>query len=900
MIIDEELAQLRASVERYRIFFEQSYDAVFIHALTGEILDVNKRACEIYGFTREEALRLAIGDLSEGIAPYSQSDAIRWIEAARRDGPQRLQWRTRRFDGALFWAEVSLNALEVDGTVRVIASVRDISEIKNTEIALRASEEKFRLIMASMQDIVFTLDRDQKHTGVYGPWVQRAGFTPDYFLGKSAVELFGVEAGAIHAENNRKALAGEYVVYEWSAPGSGGRAYFQTSLSPIVSEAGEVIGIVGVGRNVTKQKAVEEAYLASEKAFRSLVENAPIGIYRSSPSGETLLANSALAKILGYESPEEMVRSHRAQSGYGNPEDRDVFVRLLEGGRQLRGYETVWKRRDGSLVDVRENARCVLNDQGEALYYEGTAEDITELKAAEEALRESESRFRSLASMANEGVMIHRSGLILEANDAAALILGLGDPSEIIGRNGPEIVNFTAESRERIRFHYENELDDAYEIEFTKPNGENVIAETWGRSIIYRDAPARLIYIRDITERRAAEGERERLQAQLNQAMKMESIGRLAGGVAHDFNNLLTAITGNVALAMMDVEQDSPLAEPLAEIENAARRAASLTQQLLAFSRKQVVEPRVLNVNEVIGSLRSMLTRLIGEDIDLKMMPGEPLDPVKIDPGQLEQIIVNLIVNARDAMPSGGKLLIETYNAVITEEDPRSQRGLKPGRYVGLSVADTGLGMSEEVQRKIFEPFFTTKPAGKGTGLGLATVYGIVKQAEGDIIVYSNSGKGSIFKILIPSTVRPDVVDEVPQGGSSLLTGSEVVLLVEDEEQVRMLASRYLQRLNYIVHEAGSGMEALEKAAEIDRIDLLLTDVVMPGMNGRQLADLLSSSHPEAEVLFTSGYTENVIVHHGMVDSEIHFIPKPYTPSALALKLREILDRRNASASGGE
>ena len=401
----------------------------------------------------------------------------------------------------------------------------------------------------------------------------------------------------------------------------------------------------------------------------------------------------------------------------------------------------------------------------------------------------------------------------------------------------------------------------------------------------------RLWSFRDITDREQAEEERGKLREQLQQAMKMEAVGRLAGGVAHDFNNLLTAIIGNVSLALMKLSPSDPAGGLLAEANKAAESAASLTQQLLAFSRKQIIKPKVLDLNILISDMNRMLVRLIGEDIDLKTVPGADLGLVKVDASQFEQILVNLAVNARDAMPEGGKLLIETVNVDLDAEYCARHPYVRPGRFVMLAVSDTGHGMSREVKKQIFEPFFTTKPKGTGTGLGLPTIYGVVKQARGSIEVYSEVGKGTTFKIYLPRDDAGDAGAPEPSLPMELLEGTETVLFVEDEEIVRDLGVRILKGLGYKVMQASNGDEAIARALEYgDRIDLLMTDVVMPGMHGRELANRLTGIRPETRVLFTSGYTDNAIVHHGVLDEGVAFIGKPYSPSALAKKVRDVLD----------
>ncbi|MFW5741562.1 MAG: ATP-binding protein, partial [Myxococcota bacterium] len=385
--------------------------------------------------------------------------------------------------------------------------------------------------------------------------------------------------------------------------------------------------------------------------------------------------------------------------------------------------------------------------------------------------------------------------------------------------------------------------------------------------------------------------EKDALRKQLAQAQKMESIGRLAGGVAHDFNNLLTAITGNISLAMLDISPEDPVCEVFNEVSRAAESAASLTRQLLAFSRKQQIEPKVLSLNDVIESSNKMLRRLIGEDIELVFEPAKDLWSVNIDPGQVEHILVNLVVNARDAMPDGGRLSLKTANVTLDDEYCRSHTYTLPGPYVMLQVADDGIGMDEQVLSQVFEPFFTTKAKGKGTGLGLATVYGAVKQNHGTIEVDSEPGRGSRFTIYLPRA-EGEAERISPLARSGMPSGTETVLVVEDEALVRGLAVRTLRRQGYRVHAFANGGEALMAVREMNEpIHLLMTDVIMPGVNGKVLAENIQAIVPDIQVLFTSGYTDDVISQHGVLQEGIEFIAKPYTPQSLAKRVRTVLDR---------
>ena len=395
-----------------------------------------------------------------------------------------------------------------------------------------------------------------------------------------------------------------------------------------------------------------------------------------------------------------------------------------------------------------------------------------------------------------------------------------------------------------------------------------------------------------LADRKRAEKEKTALEEQFRQSQKMEAIGQLAGGIAHDFNNLLTIISGYSEFSLSELKGDGDLRENLEEIKKAARRASDLTRQLLAFSRRQILEVKVLDLNIILRDLDKMLRRVIREDIELVTLLAGDLGRVKTDQGQIEQVIMNLAVNARDAMPSGGKLTIETTNVELDEEYPRSHIAVTPGRYIMVSVSDTGVGMTSEVKERVFEPFFTTKEKGKGTGLGLSTVYGIVKQSRGNIWVYSEPGHGTTFKIYLPQVDEPLEELKEKMKRKELPCGSETILVVEDDEDVRKLTVRILKGGGYRVLKASGGNEALLICEqEKEPIHLILVDVVMPGMSGRTLAERLALIHPEMKVLYMSGYTDNAIVHHGVLEEGIEFIQKPFTTDGLAKKVREVLDK---------
>jgi len=512
------------------------------------------------------------------------------------------------------------------------------------------------------------------------------------------------------------------------------------------------------------------------------------------------------------------------------------------------------------------------------------------VRLATQSLRESEERFRVLSEQSPLGMaLIDRQGRYEYVNPAFVSMFGYTLEEIPTGADWFRVAFPDPEVRAEVIRAWKEDLAGAGVGE-ARPRSFDVACKDGApKSIQFRpvslSSDRQFVIYEDVTRQRE-------LQAQLQQAMKMDAVGRLAGGVAHDFNNLLTVIIGNVSLALGKVQQSAPVAGILSEVNKAAERAARLTQQLLAFSRKQIIEPKILNFNDLIADLNAMLVRLIREDINIRILPGEDLGMVKIDAGQFQQVLVNLVVNARDAMPGGGAILIETSNAELDSTYCARHPYVKPGRYVMVTVSDTGHGMSKEVKSQIFEPFFTTKAKGSGTGLGLATTYGAVKQAGGSIEVYSEVGRGTTFRIYLPRVEGEpsEVVSADPP--QKLQGGTETVLLVEDEEIVRNLCARILEELGYRLLQAGSGDEAITLALGYgERIDLLLTDVVMPGMNGRELAGRLARIHPETRVLFTSGYTDNAIVHHGVLDEGVSFLGKPYSPLVLAKKVREVLDK---------
>jgi two-component system, cell cycle sensor histidine kinase and response regulator CckA len=518
---------------------------------------------------------------------------------------------------------------------------------------------------------------------------------------------------------------------------------------------------------------------------------------------------------------------------------------------------------------------------------------LQQISESQNAIRTSAERYRQLFETVTDGIMIAGShGRILEVNEAGCRQLGYSR-AEMLGLSLNDISARSADDIQRALRAVREKGHSFYQTAHKCKDGKTIPIELALTGIEYNGENAFLGVARDLTERQRIEDERQRLENQLQQAGKMESIGLLAGGVAHDFNNLLTTILGNVELALMDAPPDTPIGEMLQQIQQAGQSAAALTGQLLAFSRRQIIAPRVFDLNDLLSRMQKMLTRLIGEDVRLMMIEGPNLACLKADPGLVEQVIMNLTVNARDAMPNGGDLMIETANGTMDAEFAKRHPGSEPGKYVVLTVTDTGIGIPPELKERIFEPFFTTKPKGRGTGLGLATTYGAVKQSGGYIEVLSETGQGATFKVYFPQA--PEQPENASPATEPLAHGTETLLVVEDDPDVRQIAVRILAQLGYRVLSAANGQEALPLAGRFEgTIHLLVSDVVMPGLNGRQLAEQLLRRRPSMKVLYTSGYTEETIVHRGVLEDGISFLTKPYTPRALGDKVRAVLDQPGA------
>jgi len=623
--------------------------------------------------------------------------------------------------------------------------------------------------------------------------------------------------------------------------------------------------------------------------YQDMLMNAPIGIFTSTPEGRFVYANKALAQIFGYDSPGELIEATEdiGTQLYADTADRDEILRLVGESDDRLNHECRFVRRDGFQFWGSYSVRAVRGQTGDVTYYQGFLTDITGRKQE----RESLLRTQFAMDRAPDSILwVDDEGRIIYANDAACASMGY-TREELLTMTAFDIdPDFPLEKWEEHKEEVQRRGSMTFESRHRTKDGRLFPVEVSTNHFKFDERYLACAFDRDITERKRAEAEREKLQGQLLQSQKLEAIGILAGGVAHDFNNMLGAITGYAELTLNKMGPTDPFRKNLEKILDAGRRSANLTRQLLAFARKQTIEPILLDLNEAVGAILKMIRRLIGENVELTWLPGADPCTVKMDPSQLDQILINLCVNARDAMGEVGRVTIETAIVSLDEACREAHSYFVPGEYVLLAVSDDGCGMDRETLDHIFEPFFTTKGLGRGTGMGLATVYGIVKQNQGFINVYSEPGKGTTFRIYIPQhaggvmETKAAVPEDIP------LSRGESILIVEDDPTLLEMSTMLLQQLGYTVIPAATPNDAIRIAQQTHpEIHLLITDVIMPEMNGRDLADRLLAIRPKMKLLFMSGYTANVIAHQGVLDKGVNFIQKPFSVKDIAARVREVL-----------
>lgn len=769
-------------------------------------------------------------------------------------------------------------------------------ERRRTEETLRQSEQRYRALAESAQDFIFILNKDGSIQYVNRFGAKEFGYCQGEIIGKNMKEIFPPPVSERQWSNLQKVIeSGKPCNIEQPTRFPNRELWLNTSLIPLKNEGGEVTSILGISRDITERRRTEEEIRKLNQFLEAVIDNANIWVDVLDEKGNVLMWNKAAEAMSGYSRAEVIGNDKVWEWLYPEEKYRRGIVERVAAGLEKEesreGIETIIRTKSGAERVISWYSRNLSNEKGVLMGLIALGRDVTEQKRAEGALRESEETLRLFLN-ANPDTMllIDLQGTILVANES--LSKGLGKPiDEIIGFCLYDLLSEDIARTRKSHLDGVVRTGEAIRFEDTRMGRDY---ETFAYPVF--DGEGKVIKVAilgfDITMRKKMEQEIAKLQEQFRQVQKMEAIGHLAGGIAHDFNNLLTVIQGYSQISLMDLEEASPFRENIEEIRQAAERAAHLTRQLLAFSRKQVLEMKVLDLNSIVRNLDKMLRRVIGEDIELFLLSSEDPGRVKVDHGQIEQVLLNLAVNARDAMPSGGKLIIETAIVDLDEVYARTHVSVKPGRYVMLSMTDTGVGMSPDVLKQIFEPFFTTKERGKGTGLGLSTVYGIVKQSGGNIWVYSEPGKGTTFKIYLPKVDDPLEEPLEKRMRKELPGGGETILVVEDEQTVRKLTVKLLKQQGYKVLEAQHWEEALILCKESQYpIHLILTDVVMPEVNGPQLMERLKEVRRDFRVIYMSGYADNTIVKLGILDQGISFLQKPFTQDSLLHKVREVLDQ---------
>ncbi len=817
------------------------------------------------------------------------------------------EYRVVAPDGAVRWVHesVSVSRRDSDGGLALDAVVTDVTEHRAAERALRESEERFRRLIEQAGDAVFVQDHEGRLVDVNQQACDSLGYTREELLALPADALEQMVPSG-HSGVKESLADGRPVTLDTVQRRKDGTT-FPAEVRASGFEAGGRPLRLALVRDVTERHRAAEKLREQQALLSNIIAHIPISVFWKDRRSVYMGCNLNMARDVGRASPEEVVGLTDHDMPVAQAE-ADWYVRcdreVMASGKPLLDVEETQQRRDGTLATLQTSKVPLRDANGQVVGVLGIYANVTERKRRDEALRASEERYRLLFERNLAGVVLFTiQGRVLGCNESFARILGCASPPEVLSRTSTDF-DFQAEHREEILAELrERRALSNREILFRRQDG-NPVWVLANLSLMEDETDGTVIHgtVVDITDRKRAEEALHRTEEQYRQAQKMEAVGRLAGGVAHDFNNLLTVIHGYSEMLLAGLPAIDPRHLHAQEIRKAAERAADLTRQLLAFSRKAVIAPRVLNLNVLVRDMEGMLRRLLGADIDLATVTATDLGAVKADRGYVEQVIMNLAVNARDAMPTGGKLTVELRNVELDEAYVRNHPEAHAGSHVLLAVSDTGVGIDKATAARIFEPFFTTKGNG-GTGLGLATVYGAVRQSGGHVTVYSEPGLGTTFKAYFPRVFEDAAAASrsVPSL-ATLARGTETILLAEDEPGVRSLARQVLESCGYRVLEAGDGDEALRVAAGYRQpIPLLVTDVVMPRLGGREAAEKLRVSHPEARVLFLSGYTDDAMVRHGVLEAEVHFLQKPFTPAALAQKVRKVLDegsRPRAHANG--
>ncbi len=876
---------------QYRALLEAAPDAMVIVNQAGAIVLLNLQAEKQFGYHRNELIGQKVTNLiPEGFAERLIADSTRSsADALAQQIGTGIELTGRRKDGSDFPIEIMLSPLESAAGILVTAAIRDISVRKAAEKHLAQMEGRYRGLLEAAPDAMVVVNRSGEIVLLNVQAEKQFGYRRDELLGQQVKNIipegFAERLIADALRSTAEALAQQIGTgIELTARRKNGSEFpIEIMLSPL--ESAEGILVTAAIRDISVRKAAEKHLAQMEGRYRGLLEAAPDAMVVVNQDGEIVLLNVQAEKQFGYRRDELLGQKVKNLIPEGFAE------RLIADGTRTAaealaqqigtGIELTGRRKDGSEFPIEIMLSPL--ESAEGILVTAAIRDITKRKRREYDL----SCLAAVVESSPDAIIgLTPEGTVLTWNNGAERTYGYS-AEEATGRSiiflsPPERPDQKPTLLERVRL---GETVEPFETIRVKKDGTRIHIDLSVSPI--KNSDGQVVGVssvaRDVTERK-------NLEEMYRQAQKMEAVGQLAGGVAHDFNNLLGVVLGYTGLLLDRLSPDDPSCKCITEIQKAGDRAALLTRQLLAFSRKQVLQAKVLDLNEVVAGAEELLQRLIGEDIELLVIPNAALGRIKADAGQLEQIIMNLAVNARDAMPPGGKLTIETSNVEIDEEYSVKHPATRPGPHVMLSVTDTGCGMDAKTQAHIFEPFFTTKDFGKGTGLGLSTVYGIVKQSGGSVWVYSEVGIGTTFKVYFPC-VSPALEMAPPSDQSEKVEGgSHTILIVEDEAALLEVTHRSLAAVGYAILDAHSPAEAIRiSESHPGPIHLMVTDVIMPGMSGAQLASHLSAPRPEMKVLYVSGYTDDTIVRHGVLEPGLAFLQKPFSPKTLARKVGEVL-----------
>jgi PAS domain S-box-containing protein len=875
-----------ASRSLYQALFEASPDGLLlVDPVTLKILECNDSACQMLGYTRGEMTAFSIAD----IEVQQESEQVR-ANAERIIAEGQLEFNTqhRAKDGTTRPVHVWARAIELDGEMRFFGIVRDVSLQHEAEARTHRALERFHSLVETFTDIVFQLDATGEPVGENASWLQ--------FTGQSLqAAVAGHWREAFHPEDRDTVDALWSRMLQQGTPvqelgrlrrRDGEWRDVVVRATPVRDSQGKIIEWVGTCTDITARRQAERQVRQLNQLLNLTAQLAKIGGWEYDITSQRLTwthqvydlheldpaVQPTVDEAIGFYAPEARpVISAAVQAAVEHGTPFDVELPLVTArGRRL------WVRALGSVDQ----------SQGRTTRVFGTIQDITERRHLDERSRLEST---ALNAAANAIVITDRDGIIRSANTAFTRLTGYTE-AEAVGRRPGDLLSSGTHDGEFFRQFWETIVAGNVwrgEITNRRKGGSHYIEEMVVTPV--KDASGVITHFvaikEDLTQRRE-------LERQLRHAQKMEAVGQLAGGVAHDFNNLLTVILSYAAFARSALPLNDPIRKDILEIESTAKRAADLTRQLLTFGRRSVVSPKPLDLNAVVKGAYPLLRRSIGEDVELVTMLADELGTVMADPVQIEQVLLNMTVNARDAMPQGGIITIETANRTLDAAYASRHVLVPPGSYVALSISDTGTGLSQDAEEHLFEPFFTTKPTGKGTGLGLATCFGIVRQCSGWIIPYSEPGAGTTFKVLLPRVGESAEPKEPPVLTAGLSGGTETVLVVEDARNVRRMIVRTLQSNGYQVLEASTGDEALRLAeAYPERIDLLVTDIVMPGMRGSVLAARLRALRPPLKTLYMSGYTPDTQTDFSRLDTGSAFLPKPFVGDDLARTVRALLDR---------